>query len=214
MSTANALNMSNLRELIAAVSFRPRDHLPCPDLRSGIPVGALCEVSGPGKTEFVTRFLAANSEMRVAWIEDELSIYPNALLQRQVDLNRILFVEAGQDSYWSILQALRSQLFGTVIYSTTTTGRIGGRERARLPQGVTGSSTRLPGRFPTRVPTRLSDKALRALQLAAEKSHASLILLSDESPDKPEAAWPISLRLRVKSPLPDQGYELEVLKRR
>src|SRR5689334_18183764 len=66
-------------------------------LENGLPKGAVVEVSGSaggGKTEVVLRFLSENPETRVAWIEDELTIYPCAFPQNRVGLERVLFVES------------------------------------------------------------------------------------------------------------------------
>ena len=62
-------------------------------------------------------FLSENPKLKIAWIEDELTIYPCAFLQRSVDLDRVLFTEANNDAIWATLQALRSGLFQVVIMS-------------------------------------------------------------------------------------------------
>src|SRR5262249_52928689 len=144
---------------------------PSPDIEPGVPRGALTEISGPGKTEWAARFLAQNSGVPVAWVEEEFSVYPFGLLQKQVGLERVLFVESGEDSRWTVFQALRSQAFGVVLFSSTTT--------------TTRSDTG---------PEFVRDeRMLRGLQLAAEKSRASMIFLADQPGD----SWPVSLQIQV-----------------
>jgi hypothetical protein len=81
-------------------------------LEDGIPRGAITEVSGRsggGKTELVLRFLAENPEARVAWVEEELTIYPCAFPQNRVELERVLFVDAPfGKKLWTAHQILRS----------------------------------------------------------------------------------------------------------
>ncbi len=82
---------------------------------SGLPRGAITEIAGSGKTELVMQFLAENPHVKAAWIEPVLSLYPCAVLQRQVALDRMLFNEAGKEVPWVTLQLLRSQLFHIVV---------------------------------------------------------------------------------------------------
>ncbi|MCB0343015.1 MAG: hypothetical protein H6626_11300 [Pseudobdellovibrionaceae bacterium] len=114
-------SLNELRELIGAQTFQ-RAWWPHSSLRSGIPQGAITQVAGAGKTEFVVRFLAENPQLRAAWVEKEFSIYPCGIIQRHVQLQRILFVEAGTvaQTIWSVLQILRSQLFQVVVADVPT----------------------------------------------------------------------------------------------
>ena len=89
-------------------------------LEGGLPQGALIEMSGlpgHGKTEVVLKFLSENSQLRVAWVEENLTIYPCAFPQNQVSLNRVLFVETPR-YLWAVQQILRSQIFGVIVLST------------------------------------------------------------------------------------------------
>ena len=79
--------------------------------------------AGSGKTELLLAFLAEHPELRAAWIEDHFTIYPCALPQQGVQLDRILFVTGLSDSLWAAHQALRSQLFGVVILSALLKGK-------------------------------------------------------------------------------------------
>lgn len=135
-----------------------------------IPVGAITQVTGPGKTEGVAKFAAKlmkdQPKLRLAWVENEISIYPCALSQRNLNLQNILFTEAGSNYVWATLQILASGLFEVVVLS-----------------------------LPFQHPKSLRDlKVLRRLQLASEKSKSSLIFLLDE----PVNAWPISLHLEAE----------------
>ena len=75
----------------------------------------MTEIAGTGKTELIIQLLAQNPHVHAAWVESVLSLYPCAVLQRQVALDRLLFNEAGKDVSWVTLQLLRSQLFQVVI---------------------------------------------------------------------------------------------------
>lgn len=147
---------------------------------SGFPVGALTEICGApggGKTEFLLNYLAQNPHLRVAWVEEELSVYPCAFPQRSVALERIFFVDLAQVSsttatqsvteslaLWVVHQILQSQIFGIIIVSASI------REKT-------------------------ATVALRRLQLLAEKSQSSVIFLS-ERPMR-VASWTIPLQLEV-----------------
>ena len=135
-----------------------REDWPCSDTTMGLPKGAITQVCGAGKTEFVVRFLREHSGLRVAWVEPNLSIYPCGLLQRGINLNRVLFIEAGNEFPWVVQQVFKTSLFEIVILTST-----------------------------------IEDfKMLRRFQLAAEKAHASLIILSEAFSN----AWPVALQLK------------------
>lgn len=152
-------------------------------LEGGLPKGAVVEVSGSsggGKTEVVLRFLAENPEARVAWIEDELTIYPCAFPQNRVGLERVLFVESKpSEVLWTVHQILRSQVFGVVVL---------------------------------RVGASIDEMALRRLQLAAEKTQTTVILLSEEAARR--GTWPIAVQLHAKRSLEERAILLDVLKYR
>jgi hypothetical protein len=190
MAVANAI--ASLRELIGTASgYRNRSSLSFSLLEEGIPKGALTEISGPGKTEFLVRFLSEHPNLKVAWVEDQISIYPYAIFQRKAHLQRILFAEAGSNSLWALMQILRSQVFGVIVFSSTTTTHL---SKSGDGDGVGRESRR----------ALFEEKTLRAMQLSAEKSQAAVVFLRDEPGD----SWPVSLQVRV-----DRG-DVEVLKRR
>lgn len=108
------LTLAEIKDWLGAGPAR-REVLSCSSLPRGLPKGAITELYGAGKTEFVARVLAEHPLLRAAWIEERLSVFPFALLQRNISLDRVLFVEAGAETLWTALQVLRSQLFPIVI---------------------------------------------------------------------------------------------------
>ena len=123
-ATVQKPNLTELKGMLAGMGYVP-NHGPESYAFSlhpeGIPRGAITEISGAdgsGKTEVVLRFLAEHPGMRVAWIETELTAYPCTFMQMNVDLVRVLFVEAGEQAVWAAMQTLRSGLFGAVILSS------------------------------------------------------------------------------------------------
>lgn len=108
----------SLPELKSLLSFHSqREFLPLRCFQgAGIPKGAITEISGVGKTEFVTQILYEHPDLRVAWIEKDLSVFPFALWQRSLGLQRILFIESGKQTEWAILQILKAQIFKVVIF--------------------------------------------------------------------------------------------------
>ncbi len=105
--------LEKLRQLVASPVVRETFTFSL--LSDGVPIGAITEISGRGKTEFAVRFLAEHPEFTVAWIEKSFSAYPFAFLQKNMDLKKILFLEGASDIDWCIYQSLRSQSFDIVV---------------------------------------------------------------------------------------------------
>jgi hypothetical protein len=197
--TAAALHL--IQSLPGLLSFHARpaaESFRFSQLEGGLPKGAVVEVSGPsggGKTEVVLRFLSENPEARVAWIEDELTVYPCAFPQNRVGLERVLFVESRaahqksadgrvvivglDETLWTAHQILRSQVFGVVVL---------------------------------RVAKPLEEMALRRLQLAAEKTQTTLVLLVEEPARR--GTWPIAVQLRATRSAEERAILLDVIKYR
>lgn len=153
-----------------------RETLSSSQIVKGLPRGAITQISGPGKTEFAVLFLKDHPEFNAAWIESSVaSIYPCGILQRKVSLNRILFIEAGNEVSWVVGQVLKSGLFEVIILSSLVTDL----------------------------------KLLRRFQLATEKAHAALILISEIR----LAAWPIALQLESSRNQKGQ-LKIEVIRER
>jgi len=116
---ASAVSLESLRSLIKSVE-KParRERFPFSSVAPGIPRGAIIEIAGAGKTEVIIQFLAENPTLRVAWVEDHMTVYPCAIVQRRVALHRLLFIEARREVIWALLQVLRSGLFECVVVSS------------------------------------------------------------------------------------------------
>lgn len=93
-----------------------RESLPFSRLASGLPRGALVELTGAGKTSVAAQFLAENAGLRAAWVESRFSLLPSAFPQRSVQLEKIFFVEGGKQSAWAAATILRAQLFPVLVY--------------------------------------------------------------------------------------------------
>ncbi|MBI2711912.1 MAG: hypothetical protein HYX41_03460 [Bdellovibrio sp.] len=156
-------------------------------LKEGLPLGSLMEVCGPagaGKTEVVLKFLSEHPELRVAWIEENLSIYPTAFEQNKVSLQRVLFVETSR-YLWAVLQILKSQAFGIVVLSASISNR-----HSDL----------------------LDEIERRRIQIAAEKASASVIVI-DESTTS-QGSWPFTVQLYVTRCRTTGRVHLQVLRYR
>lgn len=112
------MSLALLQELRTRLGIQEsqRESLPCQAFPPGLPRGALVELTGPGKTESVASLLAEHPSLRVAWVESPFSIFPSALLQRNVNLEKIFFIEGGRESAWAAAALLRSQLFPLLVY--------------------------------------------------------------------------------------------------
>ena len=98
--------LQELRARIGALERKSREAFPWSYLPEGLPRGGLVEIAGAGKTEAVARLLAENA-LPSAWVEAEFSVFPSALLQRQVKLEEVFFIEAGKEAAWAAAAALR-----------------------------------------------------------------------------------------------------------
>lgn len=125
----------------------------------GLPKGGLTEIRGPHRLDWTLSFLAEHPELLTAWVEEKFEVYPPALLQRGVSLERLLFLEAQKEVLSMGLDLLKSQVFPVVVL-----------------------------RF-----SFLSEKSLRKLQLASQKSENITLLL----PEAPLVSWPFRLRINT-----------------
>src|SRR5690606_9213142 len=118
-TNANNLNprLQALRQQIGALDGSHRvqtyQHTHLPD-GIGIPKGAVVELLGPSRYEFVAHFLAQH-DRPCLWLQKEFSFFPTALLQRGVDLRKSVFVEAGDNVQWVLKQVLQSQVFPFLV---------------------------------------------------------------------------------------------------
>lgn len=113
---AKKISIDELRALIGQVEA-PLGHenFACTLVPGGIPRGALIEVCGKARTEWVVQALVENSAERVLWLETNFSILPTALSQRQLSLDRVLFINTSEHQDWALGTVLRSQLFSLVV---------------------------------------------------------------------------------------------------
>lgn len=81
----------------------------------GIPKGAITEIIGTAKIEWILSFLRENPDIKVLWIEEKFLLNPPSIYQRGIDLNRFLFVECGPELYETVRKALQFQVFGCII---------------------------------------------------------------------------------------------------
>jgi hypothetical protein len=108
-----------LKKLMAEV-HPPHDHgnIPFSLFPPGLRLGALTSFSSPhggGKTAATLTFLKENPELKAAWVEPQMSLYPIACQQLGIDLNRLLFVECDRFLTWTLEQLMKSGLFKVIV---------------------------------------------------------------------------------------------------
>lgn len=138
--------------------------------------GSLSEISGPhggGKTEWLIRELAEHepAPAEVAWLEGgSWNLYPLAFVEHALGLERVLFVELGNDFLSGLgvtAQVLRSQIFSTVVL--------------QMEAAV------------------MTEVQLKRLQLEAERSAARVVLLSEQARTQGRWALATQLRVKRAS---------------
>jgi hypothetical protein len=109
--------IENLREKIGQIQNRQgREILSTTSLPAGVPRGALIELAGPAKIEWLLAFFKEHEEFRIFWIEEKFTLLPTAVQQRGVSLERMVFAEAPADEYFkTVRKALRSQAFEFIV---------------------------------------------------------------------------------------------------
>lgn len=86
-----------------------------PSLSPGIPKGAIIELLGSAKVEWLIAFLKSNPEFKIFWAEREQSVLPTALYQRGLNLENITFGLFGEDMMQPLRRIIQSQSFEIVI---------------------------------------------------------------------------------------------------
>ena len=90
---------------------------------TGIPKAALTEFYGPagsGKTSSIIKLLEEHPDLRPCWIENGLTINPQAVAQKGVDIKRLLFIDIFNHTellFWSALQTCRQSSFESGSYN-------------------------------------------------------------------------------------------------
>jgi len=110
-----AVKLKALRSEIGGLGgLYQKEVYPHPSLDVPLPKGAVIELVGPARYEFIADFIRSRSEPCL-WMQKELSFFPTALLQRGVRMDRSVFVEAGGQVDWVLRQVLQSQVFPLVV---------------------------------------------------------------------------------------------------
>jgi hypothetical protein len=91
-----------------------REFFRAPGIPLGIPRGAIVEITGERKTEWLIQWLRENPLLHALWLEQEQTLFPPALQQRGVALERITF-GAVEDLYPALRRAIQSQVFEALI---------------------------------------------------------------------------------------------------
>lgn len=151
-------------------------------IKDGIPKGALIEfsgASGSGKTSAVLKLLAENPGSRVAWIEEDFTIYPCSVEQSGVELSRVLFIEAQKrdELLWNAQQILRTSVFGFVVLQPSEPLDELVLRRLQLAAGKSRSSVILlserpsnVGSWPISVQVEVNARELRVLKFRGERA--------------------------------------------
>ncbi len=80
-----------------------------------IPQGSVIEVFGNARFEWLVKFFCEQSDLAVAWVEPEVTLFPPAVAQRGVDVTRWLLLEAGERALWAVEELLFSHFFSVVV---------------------------------------------------------------------------------------------------
>lgn len=113
---ANAEKIPILKDLIAQQERQvSRDRFPASTISCGVLRGALTEISGTAKLEWVIQFLKENPTLKVFWLERDFSLFPPALYQRGLDPSRFIFAECKDEVFITLRKALRCQVFECII---------------------------------------------------------------------------------------------------
>ncbi|MEY4616587.1 MAG: hypothetical protein RJB66_1547 [Pseudomonadota bacterium] len=80
-----------------------------------VPQGSMVEVVGKARFEFAIKFLCEQSDLMVACVESEWTLFPPAVAQRGVDITSWLLVEAGERAVWAVEELLHSHFFSVIL---------------------------------------------------------------------------------------------------
>lgn len=113
---AASAKLRELKLLIGGIeNLDAKEVWDAPFLPQGIPRGAIIELTGPKKTEWLLQFLKHQSELKIFWCEKKQSILPTAIAQRGIELSRITFAVVNEDLILPVRKVLQSQLYEVVI---------------------------------------------------------------------------------------------------
>ena len=113
---SSAEKIKHLKLIIGAVDVSvERDAWAAPTLPDGVPKGAVVEIYGPKKYEWLILFLKQHPEIKIFWAENTQQVLPTALVQRGLDLKQITFGILGNNSFVSLRKIIQSQVYEVVI---------------------------------------------------------------------------------------------------
>lgn len=96
-------------------TLAPKESWKAPHVASGVPKGALVELIGTAKVEWLLTFLQAHPEAQVFWYEKKQKILPTAFVQRGVALERVTFALLEKDLMTSLRRVIQSQIFDVIV---------------------------------------------------------------------------------------------------
>ncbi|MGZ3691940.1 MAG: hypothetical protein ACXVAX_10580 [Pseudobdellovibrio sp.] len=112
----SAEKIRHLKLVIGAVDVSvPRESFSAPEVGDGLPKGAITELIGPKKFEWISSLLKQHPEIKVFWAEPVQKVLPTALRQRGVDLERITFATLGDDLFVPLRKVIQSGVYEIVI---------------------------------------------------------------------------------------------------
>jgi hypothetical protein len=113
---SSSVSLQLLREKLGALQGYQKRSCHAFSLFSlGVPQGALVELTGHQKLEWLCEFFKENSSLNVFWAEPHFTLLPTALQQRGVNLDRFLFAETGDELFKPVRKALRAQVFECLV---------------------------------------------------------------------------------------------------
>lgn len=150
----------------------------------GLPRPGLVEITGMeglGATGFGARLAAAVTRAGwVAWVDVERKLFPPALAESGVNLDRLLVIRPPADGSraeaWAAEQVLRSGCFGLVLISGARIDRATGQR-----WGLAAEQGRSTGVLISREPARDLPAEIR-LQVTSRGGVPDLVVVRDRSP--------------------------------
>jgi hypothetical protein len=110
------VSLTLLKEKIGAIEGdKGIEYFRVSSLTRGIPRGALIELTGDGKNEWIAHFLSEKKEVKVFWIEDKPTLLPTGLIQRGVSDQSLCIAQAADNLFKAVRIAMRSQVFACFV---------------------------------------------------------------------------------------------------
>lgn len=90
--------------------------LPFSRIRGGLPRGCLVEISGKDAAAQAARFLEENPWLYAAWVENDIKDLSNEVVHRDLNFQRVLFINGKSDAGWAASTLMRSGHFPVLVY--------------------------------------------------------------------------------------------------